>query len=449
MRIFVKCCVVVLMIGCMLLTGCGPAEDVDFPEPGKPDPLRELFSNELANPAVYKELPVKTELTKIQIGGDRESYDFFVSWTNDRQSQMVAQTETDAIRIDFATIVNSQTVVTDMHSFETTSRDRAYISVGGIDDEGSYASKASLDRGSMSVPFDLATGVSFQGKRSFFTGVDRANSAGEELIGSERNFYLIGNSYDDAGNPKPFIASVITRWNFSTVDAEINTVFYPADLPGIEFIKFDYKPYDGVYIMGYDVTTSEIVMMYFKEIDVKENERHEKEDSYQKTWSVRLTGLKVDRELVNFAMFKEQIFVAGEAQTKAGDLAGKLIALDKTNGSIKLDSLYNYTDMDDGFVGVTASGQNIFAYGYSHRESSGSDVTKSNGWALQFSKIMQAMYHVVYLENNAVIRFTAAVGGYEQSDFNEHGTLAIGGSRKTSTGYAAFATEFRHRYKPF
>lgn len=97
-------------------------------------------------------------------------------------------------------------------------------------------------------------------------------------------------------------------------------------------------------------------------------------------------------------------------------------------------------------MGVTTSGENIFAYGYSNRQTAGDVVIKSDGWAVKFSHVGKPLSNTIYAEENAIIEFTAATGGYDQNSWTDEGNVAIGGSKKTAMGYKAFATQFYHTY---
>src|SRR5688500_9917815 len=85
----------------IVLSSCDNDEKKEISEP-KIDPVREVFAVELDHPAVWNESDFKTLVNKIEIAGERESYNFLISTYSSRQTQFIGQTEHLSIRRDFA-----------------------------------------------------------------------------------------------------------------------------------------------------------------------------------------------------------------------------------------------------------------------------------------------------------------------------------------------------------
>ena len=434
----------------IVLSGCDTDEiepdEIETEEP-RIDPIRKVFAVELDHPAVWNESDFKTLVNKIEIAGGGESYNFLVTTYASRETQFIGQTERLSIRKDFAKGMTPQFLVTDIHSFTTTTRDPVYLSVGGKDVDDSYSSRADLDEIALPFTFTQASGIDLSNYKAHFASFDRANILGEDFLNGDRNFYIAGNAYDAAKVAHPFIATLTSRWHIftDTWTGNISTFAFLDDLGG-EVLKIKHDHFNGIYILTLDNTTNEIVISRYSDVDVNNNHRHDPEDSYKKVWSTRIKDFNVDKFLANFTITEGKLFLAGSAIVPDGDEAGKLVSLDKETGALLSQTLFNYSDDNDAFYGVTQSGQNIFGYGYSHQMKSGTDVVSSRGWAVKFSFDEEPLQNYVYTEENAIIEFTAGVGGYEQNNFNKRGSFAIGGSRKTVTGFTAFATEFVHSY---
>lgn len=430
----------------LVLSGCDNDENEMEPEPDI-NPIRKVFALELDHPAVWNESDFKTLVNKIEIAGEGESYNFLVTTYASRQTQFIGQTEPFSIRKDFARGMTPQFLATDIHSFTTDTDDPVYLSVGGTDVDDTYASRTDLDNIALPFTFTQAPEIDMSDYKAHFASFDRANTLGEDFLNGDRNFYIAGNTYDEANVAHAFIATLTSRWHVfsNTWTGNISTLAFLDDLGG-EVLRIKYEPFDGIYILALDNTTDEMMISRYKDVDVNNNYRHDPDDSYEKVWSTRIEDLNVDKYLADFTMTEDKLFFAGSAIGPGGDEAGKLVSLDRENGSLLSLKLFDYSDDDDAFYGVTKSGQNIFAYGYSHQVKSGTDVVRSQGWAVRFSFDEEPLENYGYAEENAVIEFTAGVGGYEQSNWNERGSFAIGGSRKNVTGFTAFATEFLHSY---
>lgn len=417
-------------------------------EPEEEDPVRQIFTNTLDHPAVWYESSSKTVVNKIEVAAENEVYHFFVTAFEPKLTQLVAQTENGAIREDFTKVVTPDFFVTDINTFFSPGNDPVYFTAGGLDTENVYASESDLDQVALPVPFTFASGISLSNYRASFASLAIVSNY-DDFFNSEKRFYAAGNACDDVQKVRPFIASIITKWNIYSepTQAQINTLTFFDDLTGIQLVKIYYLWSGGIYVLGFDASTQEVVVALYKIIDVNNNDRHDPEDSFEKVWLTRIKDMKVDKSLLTLAVLDDKIFIAGTVSTEKNGEAGKLISLDTSTGAKDFDGEFDYSDDDDGFLGVAASGQNIFAYGYSNRITTGNEVTTSKGWALKLNVEGKALSNYAYAEENAIIEFTAGSGGYDQSNWNERGNFAIGGSRKTSAGFAAFATEFYHNYK--
>jgi hypothetical protein len=443
MRVIVSAC-----LACTLIfSGCDDhANEIEQEE--DIDSIRKLFAFELDHPAIWNQSEFKTNVNKIDIAGERESYNFLINTYSPRQTQFIGQTEKGSIRRDFTKGITPPFYTTDIYSFQTTDRTPVYLSVGGLDLDSTYTSRADLDQIALPYTVTQSPDINLSNYKAHFTNVNRANTAGESLVDGDRNFYLAGNAYDATNLTHPFIVTLTSRWYFftNTWTGNISTLTF-LDSPGNEIVNMQYVPFDGFYILTINNSTSEMAISYYKEVDLNKNYRHDSGDSYQKLWSTQIGDMSVDKTLANFAIAEDKLFVAGMATTSAGDQAGKLISMNRKTGTILLQTILDYSDDNDAFYGVAKSGKNVFAYGYSHQTKSASDVVGSRGWAVKFTLEGKPIGNYVYAERNTIIEFTAGSGGFEQSNYDERGSFAIGGSQKIGLDFTAFATEFTHSYK--
>ena len=132
----------------------------------------------------------------------------------------------------------------------------------------------------------------------------------------------------------------------------------------MEFLKISYDYTKKLYIVAYDPAKKETVVILYNYTGTNETQVTEKD--FVKQWQVNLKDIILSRDLENFLFFGPSIFVAGTVPTPNGDTAGKLVSLDKNSGAIINEQVFDYSDSLDGFHGVIFTGENIFAYGYSH-----------------------------------------------------------------------------------
>lgn len=429
----------------LCLAGCQNSEtprDPDLPQPS----VRDLMIYKIENPASWLESTDRTIVNEIGFAYGEEFYFFYLTTLGQKQTQVIGRTEYGSIRRDFTTGGSPSLHINDMITLVTPLGHPAYINVGGVDQENTYASNNDLDRFSLSSTpaVDVSSSVDFRDYRTQFSSICRAHFLGEPLIDGD-NFFIAGNAYDDSNTLHPFVVTYNNTRITNPYDS-ITTVTFFDDQIDIEFLKIIYNPDKGLYVFGYDLNAQEIVVTLYEDVDSDGDHVHEKKDSFKKVWETRLT-LMIDRQLFNVGGFSDRFFIAGTVQTDKDDTAGKIITLDALNGDIEQDTVLDLSDDNDGFYGITNSGANLFAYGYANKVLSGNTSVTSKGWALKLSASGKPMTNHIYEAEDAVIEFTTASGGYEQRSFNEYGYLAIGGSKKTSAGFIAFATQLYHNYK--
>jgi hypothetical protein len=419
----------------------------DLVRPKEPErTVRDLYTYSISFPAVWNESANKTFVNKISFAFDEEFYFFYLTTEEPRKTQIIGQTETRSIRRNYTRSFVPSLFVNDMLCYLTPLRDPETLTVGGIDQSNIYSSIYDLDQFALSSTSNpaIARHINFKGYSTQFTSITKAHFLGEDTY--RDNHFIAGNAYEGNGQVRPFVATYNMSRIFMNYDS-ITTLAFFDDLIGIEALTVHYDwEIESLFLAGYDIKTNEVVILCYKEEDINGNHVHNKSDSFKKIWEKRLVVI-IDKNLFQCSFTNKKVFVAGAIKTDGGDLAGKLIALEASTGSIALDTLFDLSDDDDGFYGISTSGLNIFAYGFSNRvPSSNTSPLKSNGWALKLNLDGKPLANHLYKEENAVIEFTTATGGYYQSNFNKEGTLAIGGSKRTSEGYKAFATEFPHKY---
>ena len=426
--------------------GCSDPVPNVLPEP-EPPPVRDLPISTIQNPAVWMESSDKVVVNKLQPWGDDERYYFLLTTLGQKRTQVIGQTENRSIRRDYILSGAPSMYVNDMITYSYW-HDPTQVFVGGTDHEDVYASTGDLDEFGLSpAKLSVASYIDFQGYKTQFTSICMANTLSVPLGADGEDFLIAGNGYAD-GTAHPFIATYNFRRYYQVYDSMTTATFF--DAPGREFLRISYDFDDGLFVFAYDNFTNEVVVTRYQDVDVNGNHAHEKKDSFKPLWEKRLS-LTIDKALFNVAEFDDTynhtLYIAGTVKTGQGDTAGKIISLDAPTGKVLQDTVFDFSDKNDGFYGIAKSGENFFAYGYTEQVLSGSEPLSSKGWALKLSDQGKPLRNHIYEIDHAVIELTATVGGYEQNSWTNEGYVAVAGYRKVNGQYAAFATQFYHRYK--
>lgn len=383
-------------------------------------------------PAVWYESDRKTTIEKLIPFNVNDNYHAWIS-TGDPGTHIYGVSEEYSPKRDWSFAKEVFMWVNDIVVY-SHQRDPEMFMLGGIDKEDLYNHELNIDSAT------IFTQRNYYSKTDFakdYKSIVYTSGAHADL--NTFRFLLTGNAFDNDDTAHPFVASLYFFGEHISKYTTSGYHFFEEE-KGIEFRNMRYEYLKGeLYILGYDQTNEEFVMMRYSLQDRNGNSYYDEDDTFTKIWETRFGDMEVGGI--------SETLVVGTVTKTSGDTAGKIVRIGEESGSFLWSKTLNLTDLNDGFHGVIKSEKNYFAYGYSNRERTGDIVTQSDGWAIRFSENGDLLGNHIYHEDGATIEVTAGCKGFWQIGYSDRSKVVLGGNRLNSIGrYEAWITKFTHFY---